>query len=172
MKFLKKQMVLIAVVIVIGLAIFLNWQMNDASNADEVLSQQQSDSSSILGQAEFVSSSTEYFDAARLNRQESRQQALDIANSVLASENATQEERDLAAGQIMDLSNAADAEGRIENLIRAKGYSECVAFISTETINIVVKSDGLTSEDVIAIKDIAVTQTEMDATSVKIIESK
>ena len=165
MKFLKKQMVLIAVVAVIGLAIFLNWQMGNSSNADEVLSQQQSaaeqsDHSSILGQAEFVSSSNEYFDSARLNRQESRQQALDI------------EERDQAASQIMTLSNAADAEGRIENLIKAKGYSECVAFISSETVNIVVKSDGLTSGDVIAIKDIAVAQTEMDAASVKIIESK
>ncbi len=177
MKFLKKQMVLIAVVAVIGLAIFLNWQMGNSSNADEVLSQQQSaaeqsDHSSILGQAEFVSSSNEYFDSARLNRQETRQQALDIANSVLSSENATQEERDQAASQIMTLSNAADAEGRIENLIKAKGYSECVAFISSETVNIVVKSDGLTSGDVIAIKDIAVAQTEMDAASVKIIESK
>ena len=177
MKFLKKQMVLIAVVAVIGLAIFLNWQMGNTSNADEVLSQQQSaaeqsNQSSILGQAEFVSSSAEYFDSARLNRQESRQQALDIANSVLSSENATQEERDQAASQIMTLSNAADAEGRIENLIKAKGYSECLAFISSETVNIVVKSDGLTSEDVIAIKDIAVAQTEMNAASVKIIESK
>lgn len=177
MKFLKKQMVLIAVVAVIGLAIFLNWQLGNTSNADEVLSQQQSaaeesNNSSILGQAEFVNSSTEYFDSARLNRQETRQQALDIANSVLSSENATQEERDQAASQIMTLSNAADAEGRIENLIKAKGYSECVAFISSEAVSIVVKSNGLTSEDVIAIKDIAVAQTEMDATSVKIIESK
>lgn len=177
MKFLKKQMVLIAVVAVIGLAIFLNWQMGNTENADEVLSQQQSaaeqsNNSSILGQAEFVNSSNEYFDSARLNRQETRQQALDIANSVLSSESATQEERDQAAAQIMALSNAADAEGRIENLIKAKGYSECVAFISPETINIVVKSDGLTSGDVIAIKDIAVAQSEMNAASVKIIESK
>lgn len=177
MKFLKKQMVLIAVVAVIGLAIFLNWQLSDTPNADEVMSQQQSaaensEQNSILGQAEFVNSNTEYFDAARLNRQETRQQALDIANGVLASETATQEERDQAAAQIMNLSSAADAEGRIENLIMAKGYTECVAFISTDAVNIVVKSDGLTSSDVIAIKDIAVSQTEMDASSVKIIESK
>ncbi len=172
MKFLKKQMILIAVVAVIGLAVFLNWQLSNNQNADEVMSQQQSTQSSILGQAEFVSSNTEYFDAARLNRQESRQQAIDIANGVLSNESATQDERDQAASQILTLSNAADTEGRIENLIKAKGYSECVAFISTDTVNIVVKSDGLTSNDVIAIKDIAVAQTEMDAASIKIIESK
>lgn len=177
MKFLKKQMALIAVVAVIGLAIFLNWQLSDKPNADEVMSQQQSaaensSQSSILGQAEFVNSNTEYFDAARLNRQESRQQAIDIANGVLSSESATQEERDQAAAQIMTLSNAADTEGRIENLIMAKGYAECVAFIGDDNINIVVKSNGLSSGDVIAIKDIAVAQTEIDASSVKIIESK
>lgn len=177
MKFLKKQMALIAVVAVIGLAIFLNWQLSDKPNADEVMSQQQSaaensSQSSILGQAEFVNSNTEYFDAARLNRQESRQQAIDIANGVLSSESATQEERDQAAAQIMTLSNAADTEGRIENLIMAKGYTECVAFIGDDNINIVVKSNGLSSGDVIAIKDIAVAQTEIDASSVKIIESK
>ncbi len=177
MKFLKKQLILIAVVVVIGVAVFLNWQLSNAPNADEVMSQQQSAAeqstqSSILGQAEFVSSANEYFDAARLNRQETRQQALDIANGVLSSESATQEERDQAAAQIMNLSDAADAEGRIENLIMAKGYTECVAFISSDTVNIVVKSEGLTSNDVIAIKDIAVAQTEMDASSIKIIESK
>lgn len=177
MKFLKKQMALIAVFAVIGLAIFLNWQLSDKPNADEVMSQQQSaaensSQSSILGQAEFVNSNTEYFDAARLNRQESRQQAIDIANGVLSSESATQEERDQAAAQIMTLSNAADTEGRIENLIMAKGYTECVAFIGDDNINIVVKSNGLSSGDVIAIKDIAVAQTEIDASSVKIIESK
>ncbi len=172
MKFFKKQMVLIAVVAVIGLAVFLNWQLSNNQNADEVMSQQQSNQSSILGQAEFVSSTAEYFDAARLNRQETRQQALDIANSVLANESATQEERDQAASQILNLSNAADTEGRIENLIKAKGYSECVAFIGEDAINIVVKSEALTTKDVIAIKDIAVAQTEMDASSIKIIESK
>jgi stage III sporulation protein AH len=177
MKFLKRQMALIAVVAVIGLAIFLNWQLSNKPNADEVMSQQQSAAensshSSILGQAEFVNSNTEYFDAARLNRQESRQQAIDIADGILSSESATQEERDQAATQIMTLSNAADEEGRIENLIMAKGYTECVAFIGDENINIVVKSNGLSSNDVIAIKDIAVSQTEIDASSVKIIESK
>ena len=99
-------MALIAVVAVIGLAIFLNWQLSNKPNADEVMSQQQSAAensshSSILGQAEFVYSNTEYFDAARLNRQESRQQAIDIANGILSSESATQEERDQAATQIM-----------------------------------------------------------------------
>ena len=177
MKFLKKQVALIAVVAVIGLAIFLNWQLSNTPNADEVMSQQQSaaensSQSSILGQAEFVNSNTEYFDAARLNRQESRQQAIDIANGILSSESATQEERDQAASQIMTLSNAADAEGRIENLIMAKGYAECVTFIGDDNVNIVVKSNGLSSNDVIAIKDIAVAQTEIDASSVKIIESK
>ncbi len=172
MKFLKKQMIVIAVCLVIGLGIFLNWQLSDQPNADEVMSQQQSSQSSILGQAEFVSSTTEYFDAARLNRQESRQQAIDIAGEILASETATQEEKNQATQQIMQLSNAADAEGRIENLVMAKGYSQCVAFVGDETVNIVVKSEGLTSSEVIAIMDIAVAQTEINASSVKIIESK
>ena len=176
MKFFKKQFVLIAVCVVIGLAIFLNWQLTQNENADEVMSRQQSmassQSGSILGQAEFVSATTEYFDSARLNREETRQHALDIAGDILTSDQATEEERDQAAAQIMKLSTAADAEGRIENLVMAKGYRECVAFISDSSVDIVVKSNGLTAKDVIAIKDIAVAQTEMDAAAVKIIESK
>lgn len=179
MKKHMRQFLLIGVVLVIGLAIFLNWRLGKTENADEAMTRQQSQSEesskspdSILGQAQFVSANKEYFDAARLNRQETRQAAIDIANGVLASETATQEERDAAAGQILSLSQAADAEGRIENLIMAKGYAQCVAFIGEDSVNVVVGGAVLTSQDAVAIKDIVVSQTEMESSAVKIIESK
>ena len=78
----------------------------------------------------------------------------------------------MAQEKLLALSDAADAEGRIENLVKAKGFSECVAMIGDESVNVVVQSEGLGAADVIAIKDIAVAETEQTAENVKIIESK
>ena len=70
------------------------------------------------------------------------------------------------------MSNAADAEGRIENLVKAKGYTECIAIIGEESVSVIVQTDGLESSDVATIKDIATTESAMAPGEIKIIESK
>lgn len=180
MKSFKKQFVLIGICVVIGLAIYINWRISQPDNADEAMEQMQSsseasqseDDDKILGEAEFVSSNSEYFDAARLNRQTTRQEAMRILEELIANENITEEERASAQEKLAALSTAADAEGRIENLIMAKGFEECVAIIGEDTINIVVLTDGLQTEEVVAIKDIAVSETAFAPECVKIIETK
>lgn len=185
MKAVKKQIMLIAVCAVICVSVFVSWKINQPKNADEAMDemtaaqQEQADENAdedeqakVLGEAEFVSKTDEYFDGARLNRQETRDEAVRILNEVVENENSTEEDRAAAQEKLLALSDAADAEGRIENLVKAKGYAECVAMIGDETVNVIVQSDGLEAADVIAIKDIAVAETAQSAENVKIIESK
>lgn len=179
MKAFKKQIMLIAVCAVICISVFVSWKLNTPDNADDAMdkltsTQQQGeeDGSKVLGEAEFVNSTSEYFSSARLNRQETRDEAVRILNEIIANESSTEEDRAVAQEKLLALSDAADAEGRIENLVKAKGFAECVAMIGEESVNVVVQSDGLGAADVIAIKDIAVAKTEQTAENVKIIESK
>jgi stage III sporulation protein AH len=63
-----------------------------------------------------------------------------------------------------------DKEMIIENLIKAKGFKDTVAFVNDDKVNIVVQSDGLIPSQVAQIQDIVVSQTGVAVEKIKIIE--
>lgn len=64
-------------------------------------------------------------------------------------------------------------EAQIENLVTAKGYADCVAFMSDESVSVVVSTESgeLTAEDVAKIKDITMSETGFSANGIKIMAS-
>ena len=121
-----------------------------------------------------AAASGSYFSEARLSRQEARDSALSVLNQETVNEDATQESRDKVAEDVSTIANNALKEVRIENLVKAKGYSDCVAFISEDGISIVVAApaSGLNNADVAKIRDIAQGETEFSAEQIKIVEVK
>ena len=64
------------------------------------------------------------------------------------------------------------AESQIENLVAAKGYADCVAFMGAESVSVVVDDpDGLDATDVARIMDIVVQETGYEPTQIKVLES-
>ncbi len=64
------------------------------------------------------------------------------------------------------------AESQIESLVTAKGYDDCVTFMGTDSISVVVSDkDGLDKTDVARIKDIVINETDYTADQIKIMES-
>ncbi len=126
MKAFKKQIMLIAVCAVICVSVFVSWKLNQPDNADDAMdkltsAQQGEDDGKVLGEAEFVNSTSEYFSSARLNRQETRDEAVRILNEIIANESSTEEDRAVAQEKLLALSDAADAEGRIEKPRQGQG---------------------------------------------------
>ena len=114
----------------------------------------------------------DYFASARLTRQQARDSAISLLQEAAAQEGADQSVADEASLGIQTLASYTLAEAQIENLVTAKGYADCVAFMGEESISIVVsKDDGsdLTAEDVAKITDIAITETGYDASGIKIV---
>jgi len=64
-------------------------------------------------------------------------------------------------------------ETQIENLVVAKGYADCVAFMSDGGVSVVVSAaeDGLQTEDVARITDIVLSETGFTADQIKILEA-
>ncbi|MBP8640967.1 MAG: SpoIIIAH-like family protein, partial [Oscillospiraceae bacterium] len=65
-------------------------------------------------------------------------------------------------------------ETQIENLLLAKSFAECVAFISADGVTLAVPApaEGLAVEDVAKITDTIVAETDFAATQIRIIEVK
>ena len=54
----------------------------------------------------------------------------------------------------------------------SKGYSECMAYMTGEGIDLAVASDGLSETDVAILTDIVLAQTDYDLSQIRIIEVK
>ena len=76
------------------------------------------------------------------------------------------------AQSIEALASSALAEAQIENMITAKGYDDCVVFLSNDSVSVVVSSqtDGLQTEDIARITDIVKQETGLPASAIKILE--
>ena len=81
---------------------------------------------------------------------------------------------DEANRAIQTLAGYTMLESQIENLVIAKGYADCVAFMGDNSVSVVVSAanDGLQTEDVAKIMDIVLTETNYTADQIKILEAE
>lgn len=184
MNFWKRNAVIATVVLFVCVALYLSWSYNrGAENADDYLSEmvftEEQNGSSVSGTTVSenygVSADTEpnYFTEERLNRQKARDSALSILRDLSVQENLSEDERKKANEEISNLATQALAEAKIEGLVVAKGFADCVTYINESTINVVVAplSQGLTATDVVKIKDIVVGETSFAPGDIRIMEA-
>ena len=114
--------------------------------------------------------SSDYFAAARLSRRQARDSALALLQEAGADSDGTAANE--AAQGIEALAGYTLSEAQIENMITAKGYEDCVVFLSADNASVVVASttDGLQTEDVAKITDIVKRETGLQASAIKILE--
>lgn len=128
---------------------------------------------SVLTQANSDTPMEEYFAAIRLARQESRDNAVETLQETIAYETGAND--DAASGastQLGHMVNMALKEAEIEGLVIAKGYEDCVTYMSDGAISVAVAApeEGLSTEAVAQICDIVVTQSDYTPSQLKIIE--
>ena len=173
----KKYITIAAVVLCVCAAIYLNWSYNNDNKSGSTLSDAElanaksEEEAASSGLSEEVSN---YFAQARLTRQQSRDEALELLKAAASSETASQETIDGAMGAISAMANYSMMETQIENLLLAKNFAECVAFISADGVTLAVPApeEGLTAEAVAKITDAIVAETDYTATQIRIIEVK
>jgi stage III sporulation protein AH len=176
----RKQVILAALVLALGAAIFLNWKFSGANgvNLAGVVK-----TSSTLGATSYVdnqkvataSSTSNYFAEARLTREQTRDSAEDALKAVTTSVSATAAQKQAATTEIEAIANNITNEGNIESLIKAKGFSDCVAFINNGKVSVVVMpktGNTLTASDVAQIDGIVIEQTKVSVDNINIIQAK
>ncbi len=174
----KKYVTIVAVLLCVCAAVYLNWSYNNdtASNtnlSDAELANAKS-AEEAAAESAMDASVSDYFASARLTRQQSRDEALNLLEAAAASETASQETIDGAMNAISAMANYSMMETQIENLLLAKNFAECVAFISADGVTLAVPApaEGLAVEDVAKITDTVVAETDFAATQIRIIEVK
>ncbi len=172
----KKYVTIGVVVLCICAAVYLNWSYNNEKAAwtqleGAGLAGAKSQEELATGLEERIS---DYFATARLTRQQSRDQALSLLRTAASAETASQETIDGAMNAIAAMASYSMLETQVENLLVAKSFADCVAFISAEGVILAVPApaEGLTAEEVAKITDTIVTETNFTPTQLRVIEVK
>ena len=121
-----------------------------------------------------VEATSGYFAEARLTRQVSRDEALQLLQTAATAETASQETIDSAMNAISAMATCSMKESQIENLLIAKDFADCVVYIGNDSVTVAVPApmDGLSEEAVARITDLICNETEYTAAQLSIIEVK
>ena len=95
---------------------------------------------------------------------------LDIAHVIRICNAYAAKEK--AGEDMITLAHNTDTEGTIESLVKAKGFEECMVYITEESVNVVVATPGLTPEQAAQINEVVMAESGRAASAVKIVEIK
>ena len=176
----KRHAVVLAVLVLVGTSVYLNWRYADnVAETGKILGQatlvnQNGEGVTQTGENEEVLSvSGSYFDTARLSRQQARDSAISMLQEAEMDENATEDVLNEASLALQVLASYTVAEAQIESLVTAKGYEDCVVFMGEDSCSVVVADpDGVDSTDAARIKDIVISETDYTAAQIKIMEAE
>lgn len=184
MKVWKKNMVAAAVLVTVCAGIYVNWlytednaamSLMDTVDVEKVMSDDtlalSEDMAAIASGEEVSTTATDYFAAVRLSRQQARDSAVNLLQEAMAYSGDSSKEVE-SSMDLEQIVQTALSEAQIESLIIAKGYTDCVAYMSGEGISVAVSSPegGLQSDDVAVIADIVMTQSEYSLDDIRVVE--
>jgi len=188
MVFKRRQIVVLSLILMIVIAGYLQYSYKKGSVAvsgkdsgklgeavyvenNDLASQTQNASND--GKAEKTSSSTkqgnDFFAQAKLDREITRSKDTNALKDITNDANADKEMKSKAYDQMMKIVSNSEKELRIETLVKEKGFSDVVAvFAEDGSVDIIVKSQSLTSAQAAQISDIVSRQANVDLDKIHI----
>lgn len=182
MKQWKRNAIIAGVLVLVCAGIYLNWlygrkpktDLMDTLDAAKILDDTKlciSDGTAESPDALSVGAevNVDYFAQVRLSRQTARDEAVNLLQETIAY--AEGEDTGESSRQLENIISSALCEAQIESLVVAKGYEECVAYITDEGISVAVKSpeEGLQAQDVAIITDAVLSQSDFTIDQIRVV---
>ena len=183
MKIWKKNLIAAAILVTVCTGIYVNWlyaggrqtqTLSDTLDTQKVMSDEDlavsEDMAAIMAGKDPTTTAESYFAAVRLSRQQARDDAINLlqeAASISGDSKAAE-----SAADLEDIVQTALSEAQIESLVIAKGYADCVAYMTNEGISVAVAAPegGLQQEDVAVIADVVMSQSAYGLDSIRVVE--
>lgn len=167
----KKQIILAGMTLILGLAVYINYAVSTSDGkikATDVVKSQ----SVNYGDAQLVStdSASDYFAQARIDRMNSRDEAVETLKNIMNGGDSTEEEKKVAEKEASAMTGLMESESKVETLVKAAGFEDCVVYLDGDNANIVVKtdSDGLVASEAAQIKDILLSEVSVANENIRI----
>lgn len=179
----KRQIIMSALVIALGSAVFVNWYFTrpEAAKVQGLVGAEVTGVSySTVGDAQYVSSNTDgvtiensdFMAESKLARSKAHDEAFEKLNDVIKSSSSSQSAVDSATKQLAELTNVIKLEADVEALVKAKCGFECVVLINSGNAEVACEKGSLNSTSILQIKEILLKHTEISAENITIFETK
>lgn len=186
----KKQIVLASLIAALGAAVYLNYQFaategeyiaSSTDNTVDVQEENYGDATFVdtktaienhlttSTENEMVLTSNEYFSEAKLTRSKSRDEAVEALKTMLSDDQLTLEQKSALTQQATDFAQSIEVEGKIENILKAKGFSDCMVYYDENKVDVILKEDNLQEEQVTQIRDVILDETKVAVEDIAII---
>lgn len=179
-----RNLIIVLSLLIIGAAVYLNYlyffnggnnlgygdnngdtsqtDKNDGTNTGDQNTNKPTDETDVIGA---------YFSSALLNRQQARDEALEVLQTVVASADALEATKNEALLEISRIALDIEKESNIETLVKAKGFTDCVAVLGDDSVSVIVRQEGdLLQNQIVQIKEIVYEETGILPSGVKIIK--
>ena len=174
----RRTIIICCSVLLIGAAVFVNWRLFGKKDADADYdagekAQSTTDTGSDTAPDDKNASAEvdNYFALAVISREKAHDESMETWQTLMNSTNITESEKEQAMANISKLASQIEIEANIEALVKGKGFSDCVAVLSDESVNVIVKcSQSLLPNELVQIQEIVCEQANVGIENVRIIE--
>ena len=178
----KKQIILAGLTVLLGVAVYANYLHSSVG----IEIPQEEAAAGNYGDIQFVSTdlaenkeitvsstnSDEYFAQARLDKQQSRDEAVEVLQSFYYGGDSTDEELAVIAQNVIEVGNYIETETKVENLLKAQGFTEALCYLSDSSANVIVKTTGLDTAQAAQIKSTLLGEIAIPVENITILEIK
>lgn len=180
MKMKKKHILVAALVLALGTAVYLNWQFSGSSTVKKT--------SKELGAATYVSrdasatvdevsfnaqdpmTAKEKIAKARTERAQMQDKALNSAKEILTLADSTEEAKKAAADQASAIESRMIAQSNIENILCAKGFSDVLCYVSDTGCTVTVPAQEMQKDSPLIIRDVVMSQIDVAFNNIIIVD--
>ena len=176
MKSKKKYIVFASLVLALSAAVYINWQLSGAKTpqsakelgaASYVSATASASDDEVQQTAALSNESKSYFSAERTKRQATQDKIIDDA--IFNLESSSDADKSEAEKNVEELLKTFTIQDSIESIVKAKGFSECLCYISDQGVSVIVPKSQLDDTSVLIIDDAVVTHYEVDYDDISVI---
>lgn len=119
-----------------------NTEMKDKENLENVVN------------TNATESEDSYFVESRLEREKMYSQMIESYKSILSNNQISDTQKEISENEIKKINDTKNAIMITENLIKNKGFEDLIIFVNGDSINIIVKCEKLSEEQIAQIQNI------------------
>ncbi len=168
----KKHIAVASMVLMLSAAVYINY-LYAAGDIESFVEAGKNYGDSILveGSAdEEISDTAAYFSEARVSRQQSRDEAVATIENLYGSAEEDAQQVSVLAEKASEIASNMELENKIESMIKAKGFEDCIVYISGGYADVMVQTEGLLPTEAAVIKEAIIQQTSVPVENISIVE--
>ncbi len=150
----RKQILIAGLAVLLGAAVYVNFLFT-GNNKVQTAKKEETETATY-GEIRFVdnkagndevsisaTTSDDYFAQARLDKQHSRDESIEVLQSFYYGGDSTSDELAVIADDVLAVSGYIETETKVENLLKAQGFSDALCYLTSSTANVIVKTEKL-----------------------------